>query len=99
MHHICTPYFKTTFPKMTNEHHVVDLVNSSYQLHCYDFAFQPYIALPNFVDHLTRKPYAYVTCCKCKITRSKLASRETGIKRFRAWTHCWARDRMLSNES
>jgi hypothetical protein len=50
----------------------------------------PYIDLPNFVDHLTRKPYAYTTRCKCKITRFNLASRETGIKRFRAWTHHWA---------
>lgn len=52
---------------------------------------RPYIDLPNFVDHLTRKPYASTARCKCKITRFNLASRETGIKRFRAWTHRWAR--------
>lgn len=56
-----------------------------------NFLLRPYIDLPNFVDHLTRKPYAYTTRCKCKITRFNLASRETGIKRFRAWTHRWVR--------
>lgn len=45
----------------------------------------PYIVLPNFVDHLTRKPHARTIRCKCKITRFNLASRETGIKRFLAW--------------
>lgn len=56
-----------------------------------NFLLRLYIDLPNFVDHLTRKPYAYTTRCKCKITRFNLASRETGIKRFRAWTHRWVR--------
>lgn len=49
------------------------------------FLQHPYIDLPNFVAHLTRKPYAYTTGCKCKITRFNLASRETSIKRFLAW--------------
>lgn len=70
--------------------HVLDVVNSRNRL-LRHFLLRPYIDLPNFVDHLTRKPYAYTTRCKCKITRFNLASRETGIKRFRAWTHRWVR--------
>lgn len=70
----------------------LDVVNNRARLLA-ELAFQPYIDLPNFVDHLTRKPYAYRTRCKCKITRFKLASRETGIKRFPAWTLRWLRSR------
>lgn len=50
-----------------------------------EFCCYPYIVLPNFVAHLTRKPYAHTIRCKCKITRFNLASRETRIKRFLAW--------------
>lgn len=75
--------------RVEEEPHVPDMEDSRNRLLSRNVR-HPYIDLPNFVDHLTRKPYAYTTRCKCKITRFNLASRETGIKRFRAWTHHWA---------
>ena len=61
------------------------------ELLVFEDARDPYIDLPNFVDHLTRKPCASTGRCHgCKITRFEPSSRETGIKRFPAWTHRWA---------